>query len=238
MKFLCNFVQIFLAEIFLLKQDTKQKFHFKNLNQKTMAKKYYFPKAIPGKRAWAETYKTNIPANGATLAMAQTDVTAEQALCQKIVDVIDAADVAAALAMQKTKDRDIAIADTMKVFALNIQAHKKNTLYNEGIGAALGIIGSEIDFDPMTVKTTVKLAVAPNGVDIKFTLEHAEGGNIYCKRGSETHFTYLKHVTHPHTIDTRPNIDGAASEQRQYYVFLVLNDEEIGIHSDIATIPF
>ena len=201
-----------------------------------MAKQYYFPKAMPDKRAWAVKYKTNIPDNGATLAMAQAEVTAEKALCDVIIDAIDAADVAAALAVQKTKDRDNAIADTMKEFAPKIQAHKKSTLYNEGIGAALGIIGSEISFDPMTVKTTVKLAVAPNGVDIKFTLEHAEGGNIYCKRGSETAFTYLKHVTHPHTIDTRPNIGGAASEQRQYYVFLVLNDEEIGIHSDIATI--
>jgi len=202
-----------------------------------MKKLYYFPRIIAAIRAWAAKYKTNITAAGASMAMTQAEVTAEQALCTVMTDAIDAADVAAAVSMQKNKDRDKAIKDTMKVLAANIQTHKKHTGYNEGIGAALGIIGSEIDFDPATVKTTVKLAVAPNGVDIKFTLEHAEGGNIYCKRGSETTFTYLKHVTHPHTIDTRPNIGGATSEQRQYYVFLVLNDQEIGIQSDIATIP-
>ncbi len=202
-----------------------------------MKKLYYFPRIIAAIRAWAAKYKTNIPTNGATMAMTQAEVTAEQGLCTVMIEAIDAADVAAAAAKQKNKDRDRAIADTMKVLGANIQTHKKHTGYNDGIGAALGIVGSEIDFDPMTVKTTVKLAVAPNGVDIKFTLEHAEGGNIYCKRGSETTFTYLKHVTHPHTIDTRPNIGGATSEQRQYYVFLVLNDQEIGIQSDIATIP-
>lgn len=202
-----------------------------------MKRLYYFPKIIAAIRAWAAKYKANIATSGATMAMTQAEVTAEQALCTVMIEAIDAADIAAAAAKQKNKDRDKAIKDTMKVFAPKIQTHKKSTGYNEGIGEALGIIGSEISFDPATVKTTVKLAVAPNGVDIKFTLEHAEGGNIYCKRGSETAFTYLKHVTHPHTIDTRPNIDGATSEQRQYYVFLVLNDEEIGIRSDIATIP-
>lgn len=69
------------------------------------------------------------------------------------------------------------------------------------------------------------------GVDIKFGLEHCEGGNIYCKRGAETGFTYFKHVTHPHSVDTRPNLAGNATETRQYYVILVINDLEVGIAS-------
>ena len=201
-----------------------------------MKHKYYFPKKLAQQRAWAVKYKENLPDIGALLGMTPTEIADEQALCQKIIDAIDKAIQAMAMAKQANKDKNQTINDAMDLMRLNIRNHKSNKAYNEGMGELLGIIGEEDSFDPLTVKTTVTATPTVAGVDIKFELMGCEGGNVYCKRGNEDQFTFFKHLTHPHSIDTRANIGGAPSEHRQYYVNLVLNDEEVGKSSDIATV--
>jgi len=73
----------------------------------------------------------------------------------------------------------------MALLRPQIQTIKDSTLYTEAIGKSLDIIGSEITVDYNTVKTVVKLKKTQEGVDIKFTLQHCEGGKIYCMRGKE-----------------------------------------------------
>ena len=201
-----------------------------------MKHKYYFPLMLAQQRAWALKYKENLPDVGALLGMTPAEIAAEQALCQKIIDAIDKAIQAMALSKQANKDKNQIIKDVMDVMRLNIRKHKSNEAYNQGLGELLGIIGEEDSIDPLTVKTTVSATATVAGVDIKFELMGCEGGNVYCKRGNEEHFAFFKHLTHPHSIDTRENIGGASSEHRQYYVNLVLNDEEVGQSSDIATV--
>jgi hypothetical protein len=201
-----------------------------------MEHKYYFPKTWPEIRKWLVGYKQNIGIHGAALGLTPTQITDEQAICDAIILAIDTADFAAAEAQKRNSEKNETLSLKMDLFRPLIKTHKSNTGYTEGIGKALGVIGEEIDFDPFTVKTKVDLKKTPQGVDIKFTLEHCESGNIYCKRGKDANFTFFKCVTHPHTIDTRPNEDGAASEKREYYVILLLNDVEVGVPSDVASI--
>jgi len=196
----------------------------------------YFPPKIADRRAWALKYKGAIALEGATLGMLPADIIAEQKQCDTIIASIDVADAEAVVAKQKNQDRDTTIVTEMGTLRPKIKTHKAYTGYTPAIGEALSVIGTGIVVDPLTVKTIVKLAKIPLGVDIKFDLEHCEGGDVYCKRGAEAGFTFLKSITHPHSIDTRPNAGGAASEQRQYYVILLINDIEVGIPSDIVTI--
>ena len=201
-----------------------------------MSHKPYFPNTIALQRAWLVNYKTTIAINGAAVGLTPAQITIAQAACQAMIDGIDATDLLLTAAAAKVTERDAAIKTQMAILRPAIGGIKTNTGYTETIGAALNIIGTEIIVDTATVKTTVKLAAAPSGVDIKFKLENCEGGNVYCMRGNETAFTFLKHVTHPHSIDTRPNLAAAVTEQRKYYVILVINDLEVGIASAPETI--
>jgi hypothetical protein len=200
-----------------------------------MAKKYYFPYILAKQREWAVNYKAKIEIEGPALGMSPTQIADEKALMDDIIKAIDNLISARKIAKQATQDKNIAINNSMKTMTVNIKDHKLADGYNEGIGELLGIIGEEKEFDPSKAKTTVKLKTVSTGVSIKFTLCGAEGGDIYCKRGKETEFSFYKYITHPSTIDTRANLEGQA-EIRQYYVVLVKNDEEIGLKSDIATI--
>ncbi len=201
-----------------------------------MEHKPYFPTNIAGQRLWLVNYKGLILVHGAALGLTPLQITALQNACQAMIDKIDEADAALTAGVAKVAERDNTVKTQMAVLRPAIVSMKKNSGYSTTIGEALDIIGSEIIVDTLTVKTKIKLAAVPTGVDIKFGLEYCEGGNIYSKRGNETAFTYFKHVTHPHSIDTRPNLAGNAAEQRQYYVVLVINDLEVGIASAPETI--
>jgi hypothetical protein len=201
-----------------------------------MKRKRYFPDALALQRAWLVNFKEKIAVYGHILGLTDADITKKQEAAQAIIDAIDDANAAITASKVKNKAKKLALKDNMVSIRASVGSMKNHDDYTEEIGVDMGIIGEESDFDPDKAKTIVKLEKAVQGVDIKFTLEGCEGGNVYCKRGNETAFTFIKYVIHPHTIDTRPNLDGAASEQRQYYVILVLDDEEVGIPSDIATI--
>lgn len=201
-----------------------------------MEHKPYFPRAIAQSRAWLVNYKAKIATLGASVGLTAAQILAEQNLCQAMIDEIDATDAILTAAKAKVAERDSLITTNMGTLRTNIGAIKNNAGYTNTIGEALNIVGSEIVVDTATVKTVVKLVAVPLGVDVKFKLEHCEGGNVYSMRGTETQFTFFKHVTHPHTVDTRPNLANAAVEKRQYYVRLVINDEEVGIASAPETI--
>jgi hypothetical protein len=201
-----------------------------------MEHQYYFPKTYPEIRKWLVNYKARIAENGAALGMSPDDITHEQNFCDAMILAIDTADFAKSEAKKRQEEKVASIKENTNVLFPLITTHKANTGYTEGIGKDLGVIGTEISFDPSTVKTNVNLKKTPLGIEISFNLNHCESGNIYCKRAQETDFTFLKRVTHPHTIDTRENANGADSEVRNYYVFLLLNDEEVGQRSDIASI--
>jgi len=163
-------------------------------------------------------------------------IEAEQAACQAAIDEIDAAVAAQTASEKAVAKRDSVIKDQMAILRPAIRTHKAVSGYSPAIGKDLKIIGSEITIDPLTVKTTMTLAKVPSGVDLKFLMENCEGGNIYSRRGSETTFTYLKTLIHPHGIDTRANLDGATTEVRDYYTLLLINDLEVGIPSNVTTI--
>ena len=201
-----------------------------------MKHKFYFPRAIAKMRTWFVKFKAQLVISGPTLGLTPPQVLADSTSCQDMMDIIDAAEVAIAAAKQAVSDRDELIKTKMQVIGKDIQTMKNNAAYTVGVGELLGVIGEEDGVDTATVKTIVTLSKTPLGVDVKFDLHGCEGGNIYSKRATETAFTYFKHVSHPHTIDTRPNLGGADAEKREYKVTLEINDIEVGITSDPATI--
>jgi len=196
----------------------------------------YFPHKVADQRKWFVTVKGNIVTTGPLLGMDPLDATAMKNRCDDPINAIDDAVAAEVEAKNKNKAKDEVIKEVMDEFRPIIQTLKNNGSYTESLGKTIGVVGTVIEIEYATIKTDVEARLAPHGAEILFTLKHCEGGMIYCKRGKEESFTFLAHVTHPHFVDTRPNKDEATSELRQYYVFLVMNDQEVGLASDIASI--
>lgn len=201
-----------------------------------MIHKPFFPRDIAGQRAWLVNYKAQIAAVGASVGLTPAQITATQNSCQQMIAEIDTTDAMLTAATAKVAERNLLIKNQMAVLRPAITTIKKNPAYTATIGEQLDVIGEGITMDTATIRSSVKLSVVPQGVDIKFSLEHCKSGNIYCMRGTETEFTLLKTVTHPHTIDTRPNLISGTPEVRRYQVILAVNDEEVGVPSAVEAI--
>ncbi len=199
-------------------------------------KKDYFPDVLSLQRAWALNYKVQIGLKGTSLGLSAEEILVQQALCDAIIAKIDAAITAMNAAKALNKEKMNSIQSSMNILRPKIKAFKTLDACTDEVAIELGVVGEDIVVDYNTVKTIVTLLKIAQGIDIKFTLQHCTGGYIYSKRGSETEFSFLKYITHPHTVDTRSNLGNAAAEHRQYYVVLVVNDQIVGIASDIVSI--
>lgn len=113
---------------------------------------------------------------------------------------------------------------------------KKNALYTETIGEALGVIGAEIVVDFSTLKPTLKLETSGGSIYVHYVRGHAEGILLYSKRGTETAFTLLAMVTKTSYVDARPNLVVGQAEERQYQAFYMVGDVAVGLISLVASI--
>ena len=113
---------------------------------------------------------------------------------------------------------------------------KKNNLYTEAIGIALGIVGAEIVVNFATLKPTLKLDTSGGWIYVHYVRDHAEGIFLYSKRGTETAFTLLAMVTKTSYVDARPNLVVGQAEERQYQAFYMVGDVAVGLISLVASI--
>ena len=113
---------------------------------------------------------------------------------------------------------------------------KKSDNYNDGIAQSLKIVTvapQPTDWD--AVKPNPKIKILANCVEISYTRADSEGVRVFCKRGNDTDFKFIAHNTGSPFEDTRANMNGNASEKREYYLVYVRKNRPVGQLSDIVT---
>lgn len=117
-----------------------------------------------------------------------------------------------------------------------VQTIKNNPNYTEAIGQDLGIIGSENEFDPNTLKPELKIEIAAGGrPNIIWKKGQTEGIKIKVDRGSGT-FEFLAIDTQPNYLDTHALPPLGQTATWRYTAIYLLNDEEAGQWSDIVSV--
>jgi hypothetical protein len=110
-------------------------------------------------------------------------------------------------------------------------------VYTTAIGQDLGIIGDEISFDQNTYKMDIKGAQWTNqGVKVTFVKGEVEGANVYSRINGVGNFVKLGFDGSSPYVDTRPLSVPGNPENREYLVKPVLDDEEIGLPSDVVSV--
>lgn len=117
-----------------------------------------------------------------------------------------------------------------------IQRIKNHPGYTEEIGKDLGIIGPVSSVDYATAKPVLKVIKGANGITIDFNKSEFDGVKIFSRCGSETEFSFLANDTNPPYLDTRQNQNSSKAELREYYAVYILNDDTIGLESEIYKI--
>jgi len=133
---------------------------------------------------------------------------------------------------------DVVPAGVFKRLAKTVQRIKNHPQYTEAIGKDLGIIGAEDTFDEDAYKTELTAEVFPGYVRVSFVKGNVEAVNIYSCLKGETQWVLLAKDFHSPYNDTRPLADPTTPETREYVGRGVIDDEEIGQLSNIASAVF
>ncbi len=224
-----------------------------------MAKTDYFPRRIGDQRNWLETYRTQIVTTGPILGMAVTEVTANTDAADAIIATIDATIAAENTYKQKVEDKNLSVSTNFNgIIRAAVKRLKTSTGYTEGLGAVLGVVGSDGSFDPDTFVPTVKAKVFPGEVKLTFVKGGADGVKIYVRNVSATtglpmpapgnptgpettpasseDFEMIAIDLHSPYVDNRPLAVAGRPEVREYYVRGILHDQVIGQNSDFVRV--
>ncbi|KAF0173853.1 MAG: hypothetical protein FD161_3721 [Limisphaerales bacterium] len=200
-----------------------------------MAKQDYLPDQDPQLLLWHDNFKNQTAALKTTFGLTDPEVAAvatDNGTAHTKVDAKVAARNAAKTATEACATSLRTIKTAARALARRLKEHPA---YTAALGQQLGIIGPEDTTDLSTSKPTLTVDDTQNGqVTIGFNKSISDGVNIYTKRGSETVFTFLARDTFSPYVDNRPNLNGAATERREYQAVYVSDDAEIGLRSDTA----
>lgn len=120
------------------------------------------------------------------------------------------------------------------------QMVKSSLGYTDAIGRELGIIGTpEPAVDLENIKPTLNYKIVGGNIVISFDKQKMDGVKIYSKRSADAGFEYLATDTASPYEDNRPKTNSTLPEERQYYAFYFLDDDQVGQQSDIirVTVP-
>lgn len=199
---------------------------------------YFIPKNWAEYRAWLLNMKTEIVTEGPKFGLTAGEITSIQATCQAEIDKIDAYNAAlsaVAASLEMAKDGK-AVTDT--ALQEEINDWKMASGWTDAIAAKLRTVSTKTPFDPNTYKPEFTVKIMGGEIRIDWKKKGADGVKVYCRRKGQTSWTFLAFDTSSPYIDGNPLFQAGVPEVREYMLRGVVNDEEIGLDSDILSITW
>lgn len=203
-----------------------------------MPKDYYLPDADPELDEWADNYDTKLPTVAGSVGVSPGTLGDVSAAVSTFKDSLNILNNKKAEQKAATEDKNAAkkaLRDL--VIPLNSDI-KTDSGYTPAIGDTLGIIGTDDAFDPDAHQPELTAEAFPGHVKLEFTKDPTDGVNLYTRLQGQPTWTYLARDTNSPYIDNRPLATPGQPEQREYHARGVINDEEIGQMSEIASVSF
>ena len=198
----------------------------------------FFPKEDPTLALWAKNYKERLVIYQVPLGLTAAEVTAEDALCDEIINSISAVKAQKGLLKSTVEAKNLTVATKGAELRHLISRNKNASGYTDAIGHDLGVIGSTVPFDPSDFKPQISTSIFGGKVRIKFTKNGTQGINLYGRKKAGGDWGVIaKANKSPYDISMEL-ADPNQPEHWEYRAFGVINDQEIGVPSDIAEIVF
>ncbi len=190
----------------------------------------FLPKTEAAKREFLQFFKENLDPVAQQLNADAQDVRildGKIAIAIENIDEVRQKELELAAAIQKRNDDWQELAPEMVKFVDWVRASKG---FSKDMAEKLGI---EEDKTIKAVKSTVRtekltVKVSPQGKKVVFDFNRPSrfAVVIYSRRANEIAFSQYKFVTGKTFEDTRPNLDSATAEKREYCFALFKDDKE------------
>ena len=197
----------------------------------------FIPTSDDALNLWLANFKTKLTGYADTLSIAASDITNYQDQCDALTAAIVEVNTFHQQYRNKVKSKDDLRTLTIGGLRTLINRIKTEPAYTQAMGADLGIIGTAQHTDFSAAKPALTAGMVGGQITVAFKRGHSNGIRLYCKRGSETTFSFLALDTHSPYHDTRENLVSGTPETRQYYAYYINNtDEQVGLQSDVVSV--
>jgi hypothetical protein len=197
----------------------------------------YLPRADCDLLLWHDHLVDALRTTGASLGVPASElaqlIAANQTLHAHVAAVADTAAKAAAAVADKEAYRE-KLAGECRALVRRLKVHAN---YTPGLGQSLGIVSGRPALDTATLQPRLELTADPGHVvTIAYPKAGTDGINVYGRRTGEDTWTLLGRSTRSPYIDRRAPRQPGVREEREYKAVYMLDDEEVGQASNIATI--
>ncbi|MCX6900601.1 MAG: hypothetical protein NT105_18125 [Verrucomicrobia bacterium] len=198
---------------------------------------------IPNKRLnrydWYRNLSDNILIEAPKFGLSSGDATAAKALADAILAKMDETSVAeAALDGARQAERDVEEVKLAQIRAAVANWKTLPGMPGSGSDGVLKLQGTVVVFDPTTYKPVLQVFIEADKVRVAFQKKGVEAMAIYARLRGTPSWERLAIEHHAPYFDTRPLAQSNVPEVREYMARGVVNDEEIGVDSDIVSITF
>ena len=200
----------------------------------------FLPKRDSDLNAYETTFAAKYPAIASQLGIAAENASATIGLITEHQTAYSTMNEKKAESKSAVQINSVAKVKAVTEIRRVAQLVKSSLGYTEAIGRELGIIGTpEPTADLENIKPTLNYKIVGGNIVIAFDKQKMDGVKIYSKRSADANFEYLATDTSSPYEDNSPKINPALPEERQYYAYYILDDEQVGQQSDIirVTVP-
>ncbi|MBI5684393.1 MAG: hypothetical protein HZC54_04875 [Verrucomicrobia bacterium] len=198
---------------------------------------------VPKKRSqrylWYKNISDNIATEGPKFGLTPAEAAATKALTDAIMASMEATDTAQGI-LDGARTTEQSVEGT-NLTQLRAKVRNWKTLPAFPASGSEGVLqlkGAEAEFDPATYKPAIRVSIEGGKVVVSGAKKGVEAFAIYARlRGSQT-WERLAVENHPPYYDTRPLAQLNVPEVREYMVRGVVDDQEIGLDSDIISVTF
>lgn len=199
----------------------------------------YIPTKRELRRGWLQNLSTKAPtqvvAGGGSAQTATNLKTAADA----IIATYDATDSAkTTYDGKKAVEADTEATQLAAIRAIFTSLKSQATWKSSGADAELQSSASGSDFDPNTYKPEITVSIKGGLITLDFKKRGVDGLVIYSRLRGTQGWTKLGVDTSSPYIDGRPLAVPGVAETREYLARGIIDDEEIGLESDIVSIAF
>lgn len=198
----------------------------------------YLPRKDGNLILWLANYKNQIAIDGTTLGLSAAEITAQQVLCDDMSKALTELQTKRDEVKSALAARDETAEKSLGELRSDIGRLKKSATYTQSIGERLGIVGGNVEFDPNTFKTVLKVDIVGTAVRVRFVKGGTDGVNIYHRKKGEANWAFLARDTNSPYFDNIHLSVPNQPEHWEYRAFGIVDDVEIGLPSDIVEIVF
>jgi hypothetical protein len=198
----------------------------------------FFPRTDAQMVIWATNYKSKIASNANALGLSPAQIALEMSYCDDLIVAINNLNAQKSVVKSLVKTKKQIFNSKGAALRAAISRHKTAVGYTDGIGQGLGIKRNASSFNANTFKPQITVSIFAGSVQIKFKKFDTHGINLYHRKKGTMDWSFLARLSkspfNQHLVLASPG----QPEHWEYRAFGVVNDNEIGLVSDIAEIVF